>query len=103
VQVFGYGQFSTAPFNQAAKRSLGDTQATLFNLRTLSHPIDSDWLLGAEYSSAPSSNIQGTGASILDLWQSPSGGGTAKRITITSGTDGSSTEVRGMAVAGGSN
>ena len=102
VQVFGYGQFNTSPFNQAAKRSLGDSQATLSKLRTLSHPVDSDWLLGADYNATTSGGIQGSGNSYLYLWQSPSGGGASKQINIT-GATGASTEVRGLAVGGGSN
>jgi hypothetical protein len=100
VQVFGYSQLNNTPFNQAAKRVLGDARSALPNLRILSHPIDSDWLLGADYAAA-ANLIQGTGNTYFYVWQTPSGGGSSTRISAAT-SDGAGIEVRGLVLAGSS-
>jgi hypothetical protein len=101
VLVFTKSQFSLSPpFNQAPRSSpaLADTQATLSNLRTISHPIDSDWLLGADFSVISGSSYRGTGLSYFYIWNAPSAGGSASKISATGAS-----EVRAVVVGGGSN
>jgi len=84
---------------QKPARTLKDSQSALSNLRILSHPIDSDWLLGAGFSPGAGSTFQGTGFSYFYLWSEPSAGASsASQITATGAT-----EVRGLAIGAGSN
>ena len=103
VQVFGYSQLNNTPFNQAAKRVMKDAQTALPNLRILSHPLDSDWLLGANYTATATGSIQGSGTSSFYLWSAPSAGGAATSISVTSAAGAPAVEVRGLVIAGGSN
>jgi len=96
VLVWNRSQFGYT-YNQAPVRSLSNDSGLLSSLRTLSHPYDSDWLLGAYYSVAPSTTATGTGGTSLLIWKDPSGGGTPVQVTLPG-----SLEVRGMAIGGGS-
>jgi hypothetical protein len=96
VLVWNRSQFGTN-YNQTPVRSLTNDSGLLSSLRTLSHPYDSDWLLGAYYTVAPASATTGTGGSNLLIWKEPSGGGTPVQVTLPG-----SLEVRGMAIGGSS-
>jgi len=93
VVVFNMSQFTIGGnnFNQTPVRSLADTSLT--SLRVLSHPVNGDWLLGAN-GSAPNSTDTGAGTSSLLIWNAPSGGGAATSVTLPA------LEIRGMAIGG---
>lgn len=95
VLVWDRSQFGFT-YNQAPTRSLANGSGLLTGLRTLSHPFDSDWLLGAYYTVAPTTTATGTGGTTLLIWKDPSGGGTPVQVTLPG-----SLEVRGMAIGGG--
>jgi hypothetical protein len=68
----------------------------LGNLRTIAHPANSDWLLGANFTLTTGSAIgEGSGGANLLIWKSPSGGGAALSAALPGVT-----EIRGMAIAG---
>jgi hypothetical protein len=86
----------TAGLNQPPTRTLGDVAGALGNLRTIAHPANSDWLLGANFTLTTGSAIgEGSGGADLLIWKSPSAGGAA----LSAGLPGV-TEIRGMAIGG---
>ncbi len=95
ILVFNNSVFSIG-LDQPPTRTLGDTAGALATLRTISHPANSDWLLGATFTPDTTSAIgAGTGEGTLLLWKAPSKGGAAVSATMT-GTS----EIRGMNVGG---
>lgn len=97
VSRFSLSQFNGGDYNQAPKATLSDPASVLANLRVLSHPPTSDWMLGASFVTAPSSTSTGSGSPSLLIWKSPSNGGSALSVDLTS--QGVS-EIRGMAIGG---
>jgi hypothetical protein len=96
VRVWNRSQFGYT-YNQAYVRSLPNDSGLLSNLRSISHPYDSDWLLGAYFTVAPTDTGTGTGGSNLMFWKAPSSdGGTPVRVTLPGSPD-----IRGMAIGGG--
>lgn len=101
VAVFNLSQFTSGgSYNQTPARTLGDPSASLANLRIISHPANGDWLLGANFTTAPSTTSTGTGGSALLIWKTPSGGGSAVSVTLPTPTSGSAPEIRGMTIGG---
>ena len=94
VLVFTKSQFNSGGFDQAPARTLADTQSVLPDLRILSHPHSSDWLLAADYTASSTVVFQGTGESYFYIWKAPSAGGSA--VTVT----GSGLEIRALAIGG---
>ena len=78
VVQFNPGQFTSSNFNVAPNATLGDTAATLPNLRFITHAGLKDWLAGADMVSSAGSNS-------LYLWKAPSTGGSATTVTLTTG------------------
>jgi hypothetical protein len=102
IVAFSQGLFGQGNFNLAPTSSLPDTAATLPNLRIISHPSSSDWLLGATYTADTTSAIgAGTGGASLLLWKSPSAGGvSAIPALMQPATQSATMEIRGMAIGG---
>ena len=100
VVVFNKSQFTIGGnnFNQTPVRTLADTSLT--SLRVLSHPANGDWLLGANYTTAPSATATGTGGPNLLIWKEPSGGGSATSVSLPTPASGTAPEIRGMAIGG---
>ncbi len=95
ILVFNKTLF-TSGLNQPPTRTLGDVAGALGNLRTIAHPANSDWLLGANFTLTTGSAIgEGSGGANLLIWKSPSGGGAALSAALPGVT-----EIRGMAIAG---
>jgi hypothetical protein len=97
VLVWNRSQFGST-CDQAPARSLSNDSGLLSNLRTISHPYDSDWLVGAYYSVAPTTTDTGTGGTSLLIWKDPSGGGAPVQVTLPG-----SLEIRGVAIGGEAN
>jgi len=95
VVVFTPGQFNAGSPNAAPNRTLGDTVASLPNLRFIVHAGTKDWLAGA--SRVASGTGTGVGTNSLFLWKAPSAGGTAVQFLL-----GSSVAIRGLALDGNS-
>jgi hypothetical protein len=99
IEVFTTSQF-TSGGNQTPNRTLTGVTS---NLRIISHPQDSDWLLGATFTPDTSTTAgvppTGAGGSDLLIWKAPSGGGAATSITLP-GVNGGTPEIRGMAIGG---
>lgn len=97
VVAFTQNQFGKGTFDQLPAMSLPDTAATLGGtLRIISHPPNSDWMLGADYTApAQGATGTGTGQSTLVFWKSPSTGAAAVPATMPGGLD-----IRGMAIGG---
>ena len=93
VLMFNQSQFSLNGLNQAPFKTLGDAAGTLANLRIISHPANSDWLLGADMATPA---LTGAGTGTLHIWKSPSGGG----VAAVSGPLAAAPEIRGLAVGG---
>jgi len=95
IEVFTTSQFSSGG-NQSPNRTLTGVTS---NLRILSHPQDSDWLLGATFTpdTSTTSGVPPTGAGSPNLliWKDPSGGGAATSVSLPGVT-----EIRGMAIGG---
>lgn len=95
VVAFAQSKFSLGQFDQPPTLSLPDTAATLGGtLRIISHPPNSDYMLGATYT-PPATTGTGTGTSTLLIWKSPSGGSSAVKAAMPGVT-----EIRGMAIGG---
>jgi hypothetical protein len=92
--VWNRSQFGST-CDQAPVRSLTSDSGLLTNLRTISHPYDSDWLVGAYYTIAPTTATTGTGGTSLLIWKDPSGSGAPVKVTLPGPL-----EVRGMAIGG---
>ena len=99
VVAFTQSQFTHNPFDQDPALSLPDTAASLSlgstALRTISHPPNADYLLGATYT-PPATTGTGTGTSTLLIWKSPGGGGAAVKAALPI----TNLEIRGMAIGG---
>ena len=97
ILVFNAGEFSLGGFDQAPARSLGDSAADLASLRILSHPANSDWMLGANATAV--TGTTGTGQATLFIWKAPSEGGAAIQAALPETTAGA-VQIRGMAIGG---
>lgn len=84
--------------NQAPTATLADTQADLPDLRLISHPQNSDWLLGADFTPDTATAgggllLTGTGKAVLHVWKNPSKGGSSTEVTLPGVT-----EIRGALI-----
>ena len=100
IHVFDKNQFTSGQLDAAPSRTLGDSAASLAELRILAHPPYSDWLLGAGYSVTTAGTGIGTGLPTLYLWKNPSDGGTAVQAALPASASGS-LQIRGMAIGAG--
>jgi hypothetical protein len=94
VLAFNKSQFTTQPFDQVPAATLA--AGNLSSLRILSHPNNSDWLLGAYITDTPTTTGTGTGGTDLLVWDAPYTGAAPVEVTLPG-----SLEVRGMAIGGG--
>lgn len=107
VLAFTRGQFNQGPLNQAPNFILADPSGNSAGLlRTISHPISSDWLLGLDYTAPTSSTdsngvVQtGTGLSSLVMWKNPSGGGSTAGVVVDLAATGTTYALRGVTMGG---
>jgi hypothetical protein len=97
VLVFRQSQFTlSGNLNQSPNRSLGDAAANVQNVRVLSHPTNSDWLLGANIVTAATTTSTGDGGPTLLIWKTPSTGAVSSVAVTIPGV----TTIRGMALGG---
>ncbi len=97
VLVFRQSQFTlSGNLNQSPSRSLGDPAANVQNVRLLSHPTNSDWLLGANIVTAATTTGTGDGGPTLLIWKTPSTGAVSSVAVTIPGI----TSIRGMALGG---
>ncbi len=97
VLVFRQSQFTlSSNLNQSPNRSLGDAAANVQNVRVLSHPTNSDWLLGANIVTAATTTSTGDGGPTLLIWKTPSTGAVSSVAVTIPGV----ASIRGMALGG---
>jgi len=97
IQVFTRSQYTSHALDEAPVRTLGDSAASLADLRILAHAPYSDWLLGAEYAATTSGTGIGTGLPTLFIWKAPADGGTAVQAAMPESSSGT-LQIRGMAI-----
>jgi len=98
VLVFNKSQFATGTYNVAPARTLAVGDANLGSLQVISHPSNSDWMVGATIASGTaSSTSSGDGAGSVIIWKSPSGGPVP---SVSATMPGTGLEIRGLAIGG---